>query len=47
MTDPALVVTVFIRGGGHGADAAGPVVEQTLSYFLDHEDSVTAVGPAG
>jgi penicillin-binding protein 2 len=44
MPDPAVVVTSFVRGGGHGADTSGPVVAQTMRYFFDHQAEI--VGPA-
>jgi cell division protein FtsI/penicillin-binding protein 2/cell division protein FtsW (lipid II flippase) len=42
--DPQVVITSFVRGGGHGSDTSGPVVEQALRYFLAHSGEVLA-GP--
>jgi cell division protein FtsI/penicillin-binding protein 2 len=34
--DPSITVAVLVRGGGHGADAAGPVAKSALQYFAAH-----------
>lgn len=39
---PRLVITAFVRGGGHGSDTAGPVVGRTLAYFHAHEKRIMA-----
>jgi cell division protein FtsI/penicillin-binding protein 2 len=44
--DPQVVITSFVRGGGHGSDTSGPVVAQGLRYFLAHSAEVLA-DPAG
>ena len=31
--DPAIAIAVFVRGGGHGGETAGPVVKSALQYF--------------
>jgi cell division protein FtsI/penicillin-binding protein 2/cell division protein FtsW (lipid II flippase) len=42
LSNPTLVVTAFVRGGGHGASTAGPVVHETLAYFLSHQKQILA-----
>jgi cell division protein FtsI/penicillin-binding protein 2 len=39
---PRLVITAFVRGGGHGSETAGPVVGRTLAYFDAHEKRIVA-----
>lgn len=34
--DPEIVVAVYVRGGGFGSAAAGPVVKDLLEYYTDH-----------
>jgi cell division protein FtsI/penicillin-binding protein 2 len=47
--DPAITLAVLVRGGGHGGEAAGPVVKSALQYFAAHraELSSGAAAPAG
>jgi penicillin-binding protein 2 len=35
--NPSIVVTSFVRGGGHGASTSGPVVDATMLYFFAHQ----------
>jgi cell division protein FtsI/penicillin-binding protein 2 len=42
VSNPSLVITAFVRGGGHGASTAGPVVGRTLAYFVAHHARVMA-----
>ncbi|MGZ4596035.1 MAG: FtsW/RodA/SpoVE family cell cycle protein [Actinomycetes bacterium] len=39
---PSIVVTSFVRGGGHGATTSGPVVDATMLYFFAHRAAVLA-----
>jgi cell division protein FtsI/penicillin-binding protein 2 len=43
---PQIVVTSFVRGGGHGATTSGPVAEAMLRYFLAHRAAILANVPA-
>jgi cell division protein FtsI/penicillin-binding protein 2 len=38
--DPAITLAVLVRGGGHGGEAAGPVVKSALKYFGAHRDEL-------
>ena len=40
--DPAIALAVFVRGGGHGGETAGPVVKKALEYFAAHRAEVQA-----
>ena len=43
---PAVVVTSFVRGGGHGARTSGHVVLEAMTYFFDHQADILATPPA-
>jgi cell division protein FtsI/penicillin-binding protein 2 len=47
VSHPSLVITAFVRGGGHGASTAGPVVASTLTYYVAHQHRILATGPNG
>ena len=40
--DPAIALAVFVRGGGHGGETAGPVARKALEYFAAHRAEVQA-----
>jgi cell division protein FtsI/penicillin-binding protein 2 len=42
---PQIVVTSFVRGGGHGATTSGPVAEAILRYFFAHREAILANVP--
>ncbi len=45
-SDPDLVVTVFVHGGGEGHLTAEPVARNVLDYFLAHRDQIMSTPPA-
>lgn len=46
LSRPRMVVTSFVRGGGHGVSTSGAVVLPTMAYFFAHEEQILRVGPA-
>lgn len=42
LKSPEIVVTAFVRGGGHGAPTTGPVVDSTMLYYFAHKAQVRA-----
>jgi cell division protein FtsI/penicillin-binding protein 2/cell division protein FtsW (lipid II flippase) len=42
---PRIVVTSFVRGGGHGVSTSGVVVLPVMDYFFAHEREILRVGP--
>jgi cell division protein FtsI/penicillin-binding protein 2/cell division protein FtsW (lipid II flippase) len=47
LVHPRVVVTSFVRGGGHGVSTSGAVVLPTMQYFLAHEREIMRTGPPG
>jgi cell division protein FtsI/penicillin-binding protein 2 len=40
ISNPAVVMTALVRGGGDGDASAGPVVDAGLQYFFSHEAQI-------
>lgn len=41
---PHVVTTAYVRRGGEGAKAAGPVVAGALRYYAAHQKRITTPG---
>lgn len=45
LRQPRMVVTSFVRGGGHGVSTSGVVVLPVMEYFFAHEQEILGSGP--
>lgn len=45
LSDPRIVVTVMVRGGGEGFYTAEPVARAVLAYWAAHRDAIAATTP--